>query len=54
MLRPHLEKNESLFGIGLSDLLTVDGARLRPEQAYRKVLPMQASVLAEELADEDE
>jgi hypothetical protein len=34
-----LQENEKLFGIKISDLLTVDGKRLKPTRVYRKVAP---------------
>jgi glutamate synthase domain-containing protein 1/glutamate synthase domain-containing protein 3 len=39
LLRPYLEKNESIFGIPLDRLLTVNGTRQPPELIYRKILP---------------
>src|SRR6266568_4097878 len=39
LLRSYLEKNESIFGIPLERLLTVNGTRQPPELVYRKILP---------------
>jgi glutamate synthase domain-containing protein 1/glutamate synthase domain-containing protein 3 len=39
LLRPYLEKNESIFGIPLERLLTVNGTLQPPEVVYRKILP---------------
>src|SRR5439155_15994874 len=39
LIRPFLEKNESIFGISLKRLLTVDGIRQPPERVYRKIRP---------------
>jgi glutamate synthase domain-containing protein 1/glutamate synthase domain-containing protein 3 len=39
LLRPYLEKNESIFGIPLERLLTVNGTLRPPEVVYRKILP---------------
>jgi len=38
-IRPYLEENESLFGIPLSRLLTVDGSLQSPAKVYRKIRP---------------
>ena len=38
-IRPYLEENESLFGIPLSRLLTVDGSLQSPTRVYRKIRP---------------
>jgi hypothetical protein len=43
---PLLENNERLFGIKVEDLLKVDGMRRRPEEVYRKVVPVQVAALA--------
>jgi glutamate synthase domain-containing protein 1 len=42
---PLLEENERLFGIRVRDLLTVDGVVKRPEQVYRKVVPVEVVAL---------
>lgn len=39
LIFPYLHENEKLFGIKISDLLTVDGKRLKPTRVYRKVAP---------------
>jgi glutamate synthase domain-containing protein 1/glutamate synthase domain-containing protein 3 len=39
LIRPYLEKNDSLFGISLKRLLTVDGILQSPAQVYRKIRP---------------
>lgn len=54
VIAPYLDENEELFKIKVSDLLTVDGKRLPPEDVYRKIMPIQAEVLASEMADEEE
>jgi len=42
---PFLEENERLFGIRVEDLLNVDGIRGRPEEVYRKVVPVEVAAL---------
>jgi glutamate synthase domain-containing protein 1/glutamate synthase domain-containing protein 3 len=39
LIRPYLEKNESIFGIPLESLLTVDGTLQSPARVYRKIRP---------------
>jgi len=39
LIRPYLEKNESIFGIPLERLLTVDGTQQPPARVYRKIRP---------------
>ncbi len=39
LIRPYLEQNESLFGIALDRLLTVDGSSRAPALVYRKIRP---------------
>jgi hypothetical protein len=46
LIRPYLEENERLFGIRVSDLLTVDGRQREPEAVYRKVSAQSLAVLA--------
>jgi glutamate synthase domain-containing protein 1 len=46
LILPYLEENEGLFGIGVEDLLTVNGHKLAPEQVYRKVRPIKTGVLS--------
>ena len=38
-IQPYLEENESIFGIPLSRLLTVDGSLQSPTRVYRKIRP---------------
>ena len=54
LMLPYLERNEKLFGISIEkDLLTVNGAKRRPEDVYRKVRPMKVAVLsAADLSEE--
>jgi glutamate synthase domain-containing protein 3 len=37
LIQPYLEENERLFGITVSELLTVNGAKQSPADVYRKV-----------------
>jgi glutamate synthase domain-containing protein 1/glutamate synthase domain-containing protein 3 len=46
LIRPYLEENERLFGVQVTDLLTVDGRPREPEQVYRKVSAQSLAVLA--------
>jgi hypothetical protein len=39
LIGPYLGKNESIFGVSLERLLTVNGTRLAPSRVYRKILP---------------
>jgi glutamate synthase domain-containing protein 1/glutamate synthase domain-containing protein 3 len=39
LIQPYLAENESLFGIKIDDLSTVDGKKLDPKKIYRKVVP---------------
>ena len=43
---PLLEENEKLFGIKVENLLTVDGAKRRIQEVYRKVVPIEIAALA--------
>jgi len=45
LIKPYLEENERLFGIPVERLLSTDGKRLRPEEAYRKVKAVPLKVL---------
>ncbi|MDD5484084.1 MAG: glutamate synthase [Kiritimatiellae bacterium] len=54
LIKPVLEENERLFGVKVDKLLTVDGVRLPPARVYRKIAPIQASLLERDLADDDE
>jgi glutamate synthase domain-containing protein 1/glutamate synthase domain-containing protein 3 len=42
---PLLRENEQLFGIGVENLLTVDGLIKRPQEVYRKVVPVEVGAL---------
>ena len=42
---PLLKENEMLFGITIQDLLTVDGVLKRPQDVYRKVVPLEVAAL---------
>ena len=42
---PQLQENERLFNISVDRLLTVDGMRRAPIEVYRKVEPVELSVL---------
>ncbi len=50
LIRPYLEKNESIFGIPLERLLTVDGTLQSPAQVYRKIRPAGHTALMPEEA----
>jgi hypothetical protein len=39
LIQPYLEENESIFGIPLNRLLTVDGSLQAPARVYRKIRP---------------
>lgn len=39
ILLPYIQKNETLFGISIDMLLSVNGKKLPPEKIYRKVIP---------------
>jgi glutamate synthase domain-containing protein 1/glutamate synthase domain-containing protein 3 len=54
LIRPYLEENERLFGIGVDDLLTVDGQVREPDEVYRKVSAVKLTVLAAKMAAEEE
>jgi glutamate synthase domain-containing protein 3 len=43
LILPYLEENEKLFGIGIKQLLTVDGKEMQPDEVYRKIRPMKAA-----------
>ncbi len=47
LIEPYLRENERLFGIGIEELLTVDGVRRAPHEVYRKV---SVAVVSEVLA----
>jgi glutamate synthase domain-containing protein 3 len=42
---PLLQENERLFGIRVEDLLIVDGVLKKPEEVYRKVIPIEVAAL---------
>jgi glutamate synthase domain-containing protein 1/glutamate synthase domain-containing protein 3 len=42
---PLLRENEQLFGISVDSLLTVDGVRRKPQEVYRKVVPIEVGAL---------
>ncbi|MFQ6124533.1 MAG: glutamate synthase [Candidatus Heimdallarchaeota archaeon] len=44
-MMPLLQENESLFGIRVQDLLTVDGVLRSPQEVYRKVVPIEIVAL---------
>lgn len=47
LILPYLQENERLFGISIDDhLLTVDGAKMRPQDVYRTISAVKSSVLA--------
>jgi glutamate synthase domain-containing protein 3 len=46
LILPYLQENERLFGIRIEDLLMVDGRQCRPEEVYRKVIPVKNAALA--------
>ncbi|MEM2050995.1 MAG: glutamate synthase [Thermoproteota archaeon] len=43
---PLLRENERLFGIRIEDLLKVNGIVKKPEEVYRKVIPVQVAALS--------
>ncbi|MGH2398508.1 MAG: glutamate synthase, partial [bacterium] len=45
LVLPYLRENESLFNIPVERLLTVDGRRRTPQEVYRKIAPIELSVL---------
>jgi glutamate synthase domain-containing protein 1/glutamate synthase domain-containing protein 3 len=50
LIQPYLAENESIFGIPLSRLLTVDGSARPPAQVYRKIQPAEHKALMPEEA----
>jgi hypothetical protein len=50
LIRPLLEENERLFGVGLDRLLTVDGVSRPAGEVYRAILPAQHKALQPEEA----
>jgi hypothetical protein len=47
LIEPYLTENEHLFGIGLEELLSVDGEARQPGEVYRKVAVRGTSVLTD-------
>jgi glutamate synthase domain-containing protein 1/glutamate synthase domain-containing protein 3 len=45
LILPYLQENERLFNIPVERLLTVDGRRQTPQDVYRKIAPIELSVL---------
>ncbi|HEU4798359.1 MAG TPA: glutamate synthase, partial [bacterium] len=45
LILPYLQENERLFNIPVERLLTVDGRRHTPQDVYRKIAPIELSVL---------
>jgi glutamate synthase domain-containing protein 1 len=45
IILPYLQENERLFGIKVSDLLTVNGKLCQPSEVYRKVAPGKLAAL---------
>ncbi|MEJ2111452.1 MAG: glutamate synthase, partial [Acidobacteriota bacterium] len=52
LIRSYLEENERLFGIGIEELLTVDGQVKTPQDVYRKVHAVKLSVLSGEESED--
>jgi glutamate synthase domain-containing protein 3 len=46
LILPYLQENERLFGIGIDELLTVDGKLCKPEEVYRTIGAVKLSVLS--------
>jgi len=46
LILPYLKENERLFGIGIEELLTVDGKLRKPEEVYRTIGAVKLSVLS--------
>jgi glutamate synthase domain-containing protein 1/glutamate synthase domain-containing protein 3 len=51
LILPFLEENQSLFGIAIEQLLTVNGRQLKPAQVYRKVVPGNIKAIAADESD---
>lgn len=51
LIIPYLEENQKLFGVRITDLLTVDGNQLKPSQVYRKVIPSLKAAAADAKKD---
>jgi len=50
LILPYLKENERLFGIGIEELLTVDGKLRKPEEVYRTIGAVKLSVLSSSAA----
>jgi FMN-dependent NADH-azoreductase len=50
LIRPYLEENQRLFGIGVDELLSVDGTKRDPSEVYRKIRPAAHHALTPEEA----
>ncbi len=46
LILPYLQENERLFGIKVTELLTVGGKQLEPAEVYRKIAPIKIAALA--------
>jgi glutamate synthase domain-containing protein 3 len=46
VIKPYLKENQELFGISLTDLLTVNGKKRQPEEVYRKITVQKLEVLS--------
>jgi glutamate synthase domain-containing protein 1 len=42
---PLLEENENFFGIRVEDLLTINGVQRKPQEVYRKIVPVEVTAL---------
>ncbi|HTY82248.1 MAG TPA: hypothetical protein VMB24_05655 [Dehalococcoidales bacterium] len=54
VILPYLQENEKLFGIKVTDLLTVDGTLKQPSEVYRKVAPEAAKKIAAMVEEDSE
>jgi len=45
LILPYLQENERLFGIGVDNLLSVNGERRQPEEIYRKIIAVHLTAL---------
>ncbi|MGD1119169.1 MAG: glutamate synthase [Dehalococcoidales bacterium] len=54
VILPYLQENERLFGIKVSDLLTVNGKVRQPAEVYRKVAPVNLATQGVPGEDSDE
>ncbi len=53
LIKPYLVENERLFGIKVNDLLTHNGRKLKPAEAFRKVGAMKPAEAVKIIADDD-